>query len=230
MSSPVTLALGFGRTRRNRCRRPRPRWSRPFGQTQQAYRSGWAGYDAGLRTSPASLRGSFYLSANVLKASEDKTFPGAIVAASLASRRGQSVQAGVLPAASRPTSAPTARCSARDLYEAFTGLLAAGTSAQPGRPNRTLFDRQRLQDGSMPRDSLLNGKSGPDTGGTQLDEAAYPILMAYLAGLGGDATLWKGHVGRAADSWSATARRSGWSAGRSRPATHRPRSRPRSPG
>src|SRR5205085_3508466 len=47
--------------------------------------------------------------------------------------------------------------------------------------------------------SLLNGKAAPDTGGIQLDEAAYPILMAYLAGLGGDAALWKGHIEPAAD-------------------------------
>ena len=51
----------------------------------------------------------------------------------------------------------------------------------------------------MPRNSLLNGKAAPDTGGTQLDEAAYPILMAYLAGLGGDAALWQDHIRPAAD-------------------------------
>src|SRR4029079_10890961 len=62
-----------------------------------------------------------------------------------------------------------------------------------------LFDRQQLADGAMPRNSLLNGKAAPDTGGTQLDEAAYPILMADLAGLGGDSALWKGHIRAAAD-------------------------------
>ena len=30
----------------------------------------------------------------------------------------------------------------------------------------------------MPRNSLLNGKAAPDTGGDQLDETSYPILMA----------------------------------------------------
>ena len=34
----------------------------------------------------------------------------------------------------------------------------------------------------MPRNSLVNGKSAPDTGGTQLDETAYPILMALPVG------------------------------------------------
>ena len=51
----------------------------------------------------------------------------------------------------------------------------------------------------MPRNSLLNGKAAPDTGGDQLDETAYPILMAYLSGLGGDAALYTDHVMPAAD-------------------------------
>src|SRR5260370_9039666 len=51
----------------------------------------------------------------------------------------------------------------------------------------------------MPRNSLLNGKAAPDTGGTQLDEAAYPILMALEAGLGGDAALYTDHIRPAAD-------------------------------
>ena len=88
---------------------------------------------------------------------------------------------------------------ARDLYEAFTGLLADGDIGTARAATLFLFDRQQLPDGSMPRNSLLNGKAAPDTGGTQLDEAAYPILMAYLAGLGGDAALWKGHIEPAAD-------------------------------
>ena len=198
VSSPVTLALGFGRTQAQSLSAAAASLSRPFGQTQQAYRSGWAGYDAGLRTPPASLRGSYYLSANVLKASEDKTFPGAI-AASLASPWGQSVPAGVFAGGQPSYFGSYREVFARDLYEAFTGLLADGDISTARAATRFLFDRQQLPDGSMPRNSLLNGKSAPDTGGTQLDEAAYPILMAYLAGLGGDATLWKGHIEPAAD-------------------------------
>ena len=41
----------------------------------------------------ADLQRRYYLSANVIKASEDKTFPGAIVA-SIASPWGQAVAAG----------------------------------------------------------------------------------------------------------------------------------------
>ena len=60
----------------------------------------------------------------MLKASEDKTFPGAIVA-SLASPWGQAVAAGD-PALTYFGS--YREVFARDLYETFTGLLAAGDS------------------------------------------------------------------------------------------------------
>ena len=88
---------------------------------------------------------------------------------------------------------------ARDLYEAFTGLLADGDIQTARAATLFLFDQQQLANGSMPRNSLLNGQAAPDTGGTQLDEAAYPILMALQAGLGGDASLYENHIRPAAD-------------------------------
>jgi hypothetical protein len=50
----------------------------------------------------------------------------------------------------------------------------------------------------MPRNSLVNGKTAPDSFGTQLDEAAYPILMADQLGLT-DASLYTDHVKPAAN-------------------------------
>jgi glucoamylase len=194
----VMLALGFGRTQAQSVSVAEASLAHPFGLTAASYLRGWVSYDASLRTPPGNLRGSYYLSANVLKASEDKTFPGAIVA-SLASPWGQSVQAGVNSGGKPSYFGSYREVFARDLYEAFTGLLADGDIGTARAATRFLFDRQQLPDGSMPRNSLLNGKAAPDTGGIQLDEAAYPILMAYLAGLGGDAALWKGHIEPAAD-------------------------------
>ena len=193
----VTLALGFGRTQAQSVSVAEGSLSHPFGLTEAKYVLGWAAYDAGLRR-PASLARSYYLSANVLKASEDKTYPGAIVA-SLASPWGQSVPAGVTAGGEPSYFGSYREVFARDLYEAFTGLMADGDVATARAATLFLFDRQQLPDGAMPRNSLLNGKAAPDTGGTQLDEAAYPILMAYLAGLGGDAALWQGHIRPAAD-------------------------------
>jgi glucoamylase len=50
----------------------------------------------------------------------------------------------------------------------------------------------------MPRNSLVNGKLAPDSFGTQLDETAYPILMADQVGLT-DAATYEQHVRPAAD-------------------------------
>jgi glucoamylase len=207
----VTLALGFGRTQAQSISVAEGSLSSPFGQTSARYRHGWTVYDAGLTPPPASFPGltpsqaasldsHYFLSANVLKASEDKTFPGAVVA-SLASPWGQAVPAGVTSSPGGPPSyfGSYREVFARDLYEAFTGLLADGDIGTARAATLFLFDRQQLPDGSMPRNSLLNGKPAPDTGGTQLDEAAYPILMAQMAGLGGDATLYQDHIRPAAD-------------------------------
>jgi glucoamylase len=205
----VTLALGFGRTQAQSISVAQGSLSHPFGQTAARYRHGWTVYDARLRPPSASFPGMtpgqaasldshYYLSANVLKASEDKTYPGAIVA-SLASPWGQSVPAGVTSGGEPSYFGSYREVFARDLYEAFTGLMADGDLATARSATLFLFDRQQLPDGAMPRNSLLNGKPAPDTGGTQLDEAAYPILMAYRAGLGGDATLWQDHIRPAAD-------------------------------
>jgi glucoamylase len=210
----LTLALGFGRTQAGAISTADDSLGRPFGQVEQQYQSGWAAYDTGLRPPPAHVTGlsedqvrdHYYLSANVLKTSEDKTFPGAIVA-SLASPWGQSVPAGVTSASSVPGCSGTEPCYfgsyrevfARDLYEAFTGLLADGDMQTAQAATLFLFDRQQLANGSMPRNSLLNGEAAPDTGGTQLDETSYPILMALLSGLGGDASLYENHIRPAAD-------------------------------
>ncbi|HEU5392465.1 MAG TPA: glycoside hydrolase family 15 protein [Streptosporangiaceae bacterium] len=200
-SRQVTLALGFGRSQAQSVSVARSSLSRPFALTAASYLAGWAGYDARLRPPPArelKLASHYYLSANVLKASEDKTFPGAIVA-SLASPWGQSVPAGVTSDGEPSYFGSYREVFARDLYEAFTGLMADGDVAAARAATLFLFDRQQLPDGAMPRNSLLNGKAAPDTGGTQMDEAAYPILMAYLAGLGGDASLYQDHIRPAAD-------------------------------
>jgi glucoamylase len=207
--SSVTVALSFGRTEATSLTAARGSLARPFAESAVQYVLGWFGYDAGLRRPPSSFHGltagqaasldsHYYLSANVLKASEDKTYPGAIVA-SLASPWGQSVPAGVNSGAEPSYFGSYREVFARDLYEAFTGLMADGDLATARAATLFLFNRQQLPSGAMPRNSLLNGKAAPDTGGTQLDEAAYPILMAYLAGLSGDAALWQSHIRPAAD-------------------------------
>ncbi|HXM57251.1 MAG TPA: glucodextranase DOMON-like domain-containing protein, partial [Candidatus Dormibacteraeota bacterium] len=180
----------------------------PFAQTYARYVAGWSRYDAGLRPPPEGLtvpgqaagavRNAYWLSANVVKASEDKTFPGAIVAG-LASPWGQAVSAGDAPGGLPVYFGSYREVFARDLYEAFTGLLADGDLATARAATRFLLERQQLPSGELPRNSLVNGRSAPDTGGDQLDESSYPILMALQSGLDRDAALYHDHIRKAAD-------------------------------
>ncbi len=201
---PATLALGFGASKATAIATAGLTARSDTGRMLDAYRAGWQQYDRKLKppAQPSSLTkaerrqlaATYYLSANVLKASEDKTFAGAIVA-SLASPWGQAVAAGT----KELTYFGSYReVFARDLYETFTGLLATGDVNTAKATVRFLFERQQLPDGSMPRNSLINGKVAPDSFGTQLDEVAYPILMARTVGLT-DKAFYEAHIKRAAD-------------------------------
>jgi glucoamylase len=199
----ITLALGFGRTQSSAISTAGASLDHPFAAVAAQYQQGWRAYDSRLRPPTAHVPGTdvpakYYLSANVLKASEDKTFPGALVA-SLASPWGQAVNAGTVVGGKPVYFGSYREVFSRDLYEIFTGLIADGDVSTARDAVRFLFDRQQLADGRIPRNSLVNGKSAPDTGGDQLDETAYPILMAYQAGLSGDTTLWQQHIRPAAD-------------------------------
>ena len=138
---------------------------------------GWDAYDRKLNGPPKKLPGisrkradeladAYFVNANVLKASEDKTFPGAIVA-SMTSPWGQAISAGD---PNNTYFGSYREVFARDLYEIWTGLMADGDLATARDATLFLFERQQQADGSMPRNSLVNGKTAPDSFGTQLDE------------------------------------------------------------
>jgi glucan 1,4-alpha-glucosidase len=202
----TVLALGFGATQAEAVGTAEGSLGAGFDDALEGYKEAWKQYDHSLakpRTerlqslTPAErkqVENEYFLSANVIKASEDKTFPGAIVA-SLASPWGQAVSAGD-PANTYFGS--YREVFARDLYESWTGLVAAGDLATARDATLFLFERQQLPDGSMPRNSLVNGRVAPDSFGTQLDETAYPILMADQLGLA-DASLYADHINPAAN-------------------------------
>jgi glucoamylase len=198
----TTLALGFGQTQAQALSVAGASVTQRFGQAWRDYEAQWERYDAHLRR-PAGWLGhaaaqEYYASVNVVKASEDKQFPGAI-AAGLDSPWGQSVLAGQASNGKAPYFGSYREVFARDLYEAFTGLLVAGDIQTARDATTFLFDRQQQADGSMPRNSLENGKPAPDTGGLQLDETSYPILMDWQSGLAHDGALYRNHVIPAAD-------------------------------
>src|SRR2546429_3901243 len=94
------------------------------------------------------LVAEYYLSVNVVKASEDKTFPGAIVA-SLASPWGQAISAGD---PNNTFFGSFREVFARDLYEAWTRLLLDGHLATARAAVHFLFNDHQLAHASMSPD------------------------------------------------------------------------------
>ena len=202
---PFSLALGLGPDAQAAGRAALASATAPFGRTLAEYVHGWSRYDRTLRPPPASLpglspgagarmRAMYWLSANVLKADEDKTYSGAFVA-SPTDPWGQSV-----PATTTHPGWTYREVFARDSYETFTGLLADGDTGSARAMVRFLFDRTQQPDGSFPRNSLINGAVAPDTFGLfEIDEDAYPVLMAWEGGFAGDVRFYRNHVRPAAD-------------------------------
>jgi glucan 1,4-alpha-glucosidase len=199
-----TLALGYGDSQTGAITAAQRSLRDGFDAAERDYTRGWHSYDSSLVSPrrPGGVTGSkwndivdeYYLSASYVKAAEDKTFPGA-VAAALASPWGQAVSAGD-PANTYFGS--YREVFARDLYEAWTAVFLAGDTRTARDMTRFLFERQQLPDGSMPRNSLANGKPAPDTFNTQLDECAYPLVMALAVGLT-DKAYYKAHIAPAAN-------------------------------
>ena len=198
----TNIALGFGTTEGAALSVAGASVNGSFPRVYDNYERGWERYDAGLKRPSFKLGAAavheYYESVNVVRASVDKTFPGALVAG-LGSPWGQSVPAGNLTDGEPTYFGSYREVFSRDLYEGFTALLLAGDVSTARAATRFLFDRQQQADGSMPRNSLLNGEAAPDTGGLQLDETSYPILMDWQSGLARDHSLYTQHVIPAAD-------------------------------
>lgn len=210
-----TVALGFGQDEQGALSAALGASAAPFAETFATYQAQWLAYDAqlcqpfspaeagALGLSPArqaKVADAYWLSANVIKASEDKTFLGATVA-SLASPWGQAVPAGQ-PSTNdnlAPYFGSYREVFPRDAYETFTGFLADGDVGTARQMVYYWFHNLQLPNGSFPRNGLLNGKAAPDTFGLQLDETADPILAAWEAGLAGDAQLYQQHIKPAAN-------------------------------
>jgi glucoamylase len=121
----------------------------------------------------------------VLAASEDKTHRGAFVASP------------TMPWVwgHEEPSGPYHLVWARDLYQIATALILAGDVAAANRALDFLFTVQQKPDGSFPQNSTVDGT--PVWGGLQLDEVAFPLVLAYQLHRT-DAATWA-HVRRAAD-------------------------------
>jgi glucoamylase len=195
-----TLALGYGQTQAQSLRTALASAATPFAVTYARYAAGWRGYDATLRRPPtrfpgvsaaqsATMTAQYWTSANVIKATTDKEFPGAVVS-SLADPWGQATAANGAGNGLPNVDVNYRVIFERDFYETFTGFLADGDIATAEQMTRYIFGKVELPDGSFPRDALVNGAVASDNYVLEPDEQAFPLIMAWESGLGKDAALW----------------------------------------
>jgi len=153
------------------------------------YRAGWHSDLQGMPAVEAKYQRQFNLAAMVLKALEDKTYRGAIIAS-------PSIPWGGGPNANEPTISGYHAVWSRDLYEVATAFHAMGDTAAANRALDYLFNVQQKQDGSFPQNSWVNGRA--IGGGLQMDQVAFPLILAYQFGRT-DRRTWLKHIKPAAD-------------------------------
>src|SRR4051794_15509018 len=190
----LTLALGFGARATLARTAAQASLRRGFTRVARSYSAGWRAWRARLKPIPAAAvpyAQEYETSLLVLKAHEDKAHPGAFVASpTMPWGWGQ-----LTIDKTTPLSAPYHLVWSRDLYEIATALLVAGDRPDAEAALGFLFSKQQKRDGSFPQNSQVDGR--PKWTGLQLDEVAFPLVLAWQLGRTGRAA-W-GHVRRAAD-------------------------------
>jgi glucoamylase len=194
LSSPAapidfTLAVGFGSSVDGALAEARATLAQPIDATLQAYASGWRDYVARLEPVDAPYADEYAMSAMVLRAHEDKTFRGAIIA-------GMTIPWGDEVDAGDGNAGGYHLVWARDLYEVATAFAGMGDRAAALRALDYLFNVQQKPDGSFPQNSWLDGR--PYWESLQLDEVSYPIVLAQQLGRT-DADTYRDHVRPAAE-------------------------------
>jgi len=171
----AVLALAFGSSVESAATLALSTLFEPFDNIRDRHVASWSLWHARSRVPAEYLRGlprscveQFRISAMVLRAHQDKTYPGAMVA-SLSVPWGNTKEERegyhlVWP---------------RDLVECAGALLAIGAEREAGNTLRYLLATQ-LADGHWNQNQWLGGK--PYWTGIQLDETALPVLLAaFLA-------------------------------------------------
>ncbi len=184
-----TLALGFGPTPQAAIGSARASLDRGFAAASAAYIDEWTTYLRGLRHVDGHYGRQFQLAAMVLKAHEDKTYRGAMIAS-------MSIPWGFAVPSDQSNVGGYHLVWARDLYEVATALLAAGDRGGAERALDYLLHVQQKPDGSFPQNSWLDGR--PYWPSIQMDEVSYPMILAWQLGRT-DRETWEMHVRPAAD-------------------------------
>ena len=167
-----TLGLAFGTTRHDALSSLLQSLSIPFEQTRSSFIHQWERTSKRFALAGRSTDGKlFERSVNLLLAHEDKTYPGAMIA-SLSIPWGDEKSDEELGGYHLVWT--------RDMVKCVSALLAVGDYSTPLRALIYLAVSQR-EDGAFYQNFWIDGR--PYWHGIQLDEVAFPILLAWR--------LWK---------------------------------------
>src|SRR4051812_5415966 len=184
-TTTFTLGLGFGDSPSAAESVARASLGDGFAAKSTAYADDWHGYLSGLAAPPSALTGGLLTQYNValmtVKAHEEKTYRGAFIA-SLTLPWGFAVNAD-------EGGGGYHFVWARDEYQQVSSLLAAGDRAAAERAVTWLFTHQQQADGTFAQNSHVDGS--PEQRNIQLDETAFPIILAWQLARTDDAT-WAG--------------------------------------
>ena len=186
---PFTLALAFGKDEFDTAGHARAALAKGFARCRTEYEAGWHEYVRTLRRVAPKYQAQFDMAAMILRAHEDKTYRGAQIASLSVPWRGGAN-------ANEPNVGGYHLVWSRDLYQVATALYAMGDKAGADRALDYLFRVQQKSDGSFPQNSWLDGR--PFWGSLQMDEVAFPLILAYTLGRTDNET-WTKHVKPAAD-------------------------------
>lgn len=184
-----TIALGFGSNPVEARETAQASLGKGFDLSRKEYETGWHAYSAKLPGVESKYRQQFKIAAMVLKALEDKTYRGAMIAS-------PSIPWGGGPNSNEATTTGYHAVWSRDLYHVGTAFKAIGDQASANRALDYLFKIQQKPDGSFPQNSWVDGR--PIGGGLQMDQVAFPLILAYQLKRH-DRTTWLKHIKPAAD-------------------------------
>jgi glucoamylase len=183
------FALGFGKNSEDALQTAIKSLDKGFAKCQAEYEKGWSDYVKTLRKVEPKYQAQFNMAAMILKAHEDKIHRGANIAS-------LTVPWGGGSNANENNVGGYHLVWSRDLYQVATAYMALGDKEAAERALDFLFKVQQKADGSFPQNSWLDGKPFWDS--LQLDEVAFPLILAYQLGKTDKAT-YENHVKKAAD-------------------------------
>ncbi len=184
-----TLALGLGANSVAAIESAQASLKTGFAAVSAEYVAGWKQYVQILRKVTPKYQSEFQLAAMVLKAHEDKTYRGAMIAS-------MSVPWGFASTSDKSTVGGYHLVWARDLYEMATAFVIAGDRPAAERALDYLLKVQQEPDGGFPQNSWIDGR--PYWTHLQMDEISYPMVLAWQLNKT-DADTWQHHIRPAAE-------------------------------